>query len=430
MSAPARQPSHAESAWRRSLRPLRFPTFRLLLAGRSADNLAHAIAPIALAFAVLDLGGTPSQLGIVLACRAVPTVALVLFGGVIADRLPRHRVIVAANIVGAGTQALVAVLLMSGSAEIWMLASIEVVNGSASAFLFPAASGLTPQTVPAADLQQANALVRLTHNGAFITGAAAAGLLVATAGPAWAFSIDAALYLAGAVLLSRLRIEPTARPERTSTLADLRAGWTEFSTRTWLWVVVLVFAFVNAAHAASVQTLGPVVADDTIGRAAWGVVLASSAVGMMAGGVIALHRTWARPLFVGMATTLLQVPLLVLLGLQPHVVTLVVAAFVAGIGLETFAVAWDVSMQSNVPQDKLSRVYAYDWFGSLVFIPLGQILAGPVSDTVGVQATIVGSGVLVLVATLAALCVPSVRGLRRLDVPDVASDPRVMASAG
>lgn len=401
--------------WRESLRPVSFRSFRLLLTGRLADNLAHAIAPIALAFAVLDLGGTPSQLGIVLACRAVPTVLLVLFGGVIADRLPRHLVLVAANLVGAGTQGLVAILLLTGTAEIWSLALIEVVNGAASAFLFPAASGLTPQTVPAAHLQPANALLRLMHNGAFIVGAAGGGLLVATAGPGWAFVVDGVLYVAGAALLARLAIPHTARLEKTSTLTDLRTGWTEFSSRTWLWVVVVVFAFVNAAEAASLQTLGPVVADDTIGRAAWGTVLAAMAVGMLAGGVVALRSTWSRPLLVGTATVLLQVPLLLVLGLHPHVLTLVLAAFVAGLGLETFSVAWDVSMQSNIPEDRLSRVYAYDWFGSLVFIPVGQILAGPISGQVGVRPTIVGSGVVILVATVAALCMPSIRSLRRHD---------------
>ena len=131
--------------WRAAMEPLSFRAFRLLLVGRLADNLAHAIAPIALAFAVLDLGGSASQLGLVLAARAIPTVVLILVGGVIADRLPRHVVLVVANVIGAVTQATVAVLLITGSAEIWMLASIEVVNGSASAFLFPAASGLTPQ---------------------------------------------------------------------------------------------------------------------------------------------------------------------------------------------------------------------------------------------------------------------------------------------
>lgn len=407
--------------WRTALQPLSFRAFRLLLVGRLADNLAHAIAPIALAFAVLDLGGSASQLGLVLAARAVPTVVLVLFGGVIADRLPRHLVLVVANVVGALTQALVAVLLLTGSAEIWMLASIEVVNGSASAFLFPAASGLTPQTVPAAHLQPANAMLRMGHNVAFITGAAGGGLLVAVFGSGWAFAVDAALYVVGAVLLARLPIPRRARVEAGDTLKELREGWAEFASRTWVWVVVAVFAFVNAGFSAAFATLGPVVADDTVGRAAWGIVLATQAVGMVAGGLVAMRSQWERPLYVGMVMTLLIVPLPLVLGIQPTLLLLLVAAFLAGLGIETFAIAWDVSLQSNVPEDRLSRVYAYDWFGSLVFIPLGQIAAGPLAAVAGLRTTLVGSGVLILVATLAALLVPSIRTLRRVPAPS--ADP-------
>lgn len=408
--------------WRAALQPLSFPAFRLTLMGRLADNIAHAVAPIALAFAVLDLGGSAGDLGLVLACRAVPLVLLVLFGGVIADRLPRHLVLVVANLVGAATQALVAVLLLTGSAEIWSLAAIEVLNGAASAFLFPAASGLTPQTVPAEKLQPANALLRLSQNLAFITGAAGGGLLVATVGSGWAFAVDGALYLAGAALLWRITLPRSERMSTGNVLHDLRDGWTEFRTRTWLWVIVVVFAFFNAANAAGFSTLGPIVADETIGRAAWGVVLAAQTVGMLAGGVIALRSGWDRPLFVGALAMLLSAPLLLVLGLQPQVAVLVVAAFVAGFGIETFTVAWDVSMQSNVPADRLSRVYAYDWFGSLVFIPIGQLAAGPLAAGFGVRPTIVGAGVLAVVALLAALSVPSVRNLRRID-PDQAEVP-------
>lgn len=398
--------------WRESLRPLRHRAFRLLLGGRLADNLAHAIAPIALAFAVLDLGGTAGQLGLVLACRAVPTVLLVLFGGVIADRLPRHLVLVGANLVGTATQALVAVLLLTGSAEIWALAALEVVNGSASAFLFPAASGLVPLTVPPAQLQPANAMVRLVHNLAFVTGAAGGGLLVAAAGPGWAFVADALLYAAGAVLLARLRLPRTDRLASPSVLADLRAGWAEFASRTWLWSIVVVFAFVNMAVAAGMQTLGPVVADETIGRAAWGSVLAAQAVGMVLGGLVALRIRLRRPLFVGTLAVLPTAPLLLVLGLEPRFAALAVAAVVAGVGLELFGVSWDVAMQSNIPEDRLSRVYAYDWFGSFLFIPVGQILAGPLAAAAGVRATIVASGLAVALATAAALAVPSVRRLR------------------
>jgi MFS family permease len=403
------------------MEPLSFRAFRLLLVGRLADNLAHAIAPIALAFAVLDLGGSASQLGLVLAARAIPTVVLILVGGVIADRLPRHVVLVVANVIGAVTQATVAVLLITGSAEIWMLASIEVVNGSASAFLFPAASGLTPQTVPASHLQPANAMLRMGHNVAFITGAAAGGLLVATFGPGWAFAVDAALYVVGAVLLARLPIARKARVAASNTLQELREGWSEFVSRTWVWVVVVVFAFSNAGFAAGFVTLGPIVADDTVGRAAWGSVLAAQAAGMVVGGLVAMRSRWDRPLYVGMVTMLLTTPLMFALGLRPGVALLLGAAFLSGIGMETFAVAWDVALQSNVPEDRLSRVYAYDWFGSLVFIPLGQIAAGPVTSVAGLSATIVGCGALMLMATLAALLVPSIRGLRRAGAPEPAA---------
>jgi len=407
--------------WRDTLQPLSFPAFRFLLFGRLADNIANAVASLALVFAVLDLGGTPSQLGLVLACRTVPLILLILFGGVIADRLPRHLVLIVGNTVSALTQALVAVLLLTGSADLWTIAAIEAVNGSAGAFLFPAASGLTPQTVPAAHLQPANALLRLTHNMSFITGAAGGGLLVAAAGSGWAFAVDAALYAASAVLLSRIRLPRSERLATTNVLQELREGWTEFRCRTWVWVIVVVFSFVNAAQAAGFSTLGPVVADETIGRAAWGFVLASLTAGMFAGGLLALRGRWQRPLYVGTACILLEVPLLLVLGLEPTLVLLLTTAFFAGLGMETFTVAWDVSMQSNIPEDKLSRVYAYDWFGSLVFIPVGQTLAGPVSAVVGVPRTIVGSGLVVLVATLVALTVPSVRHLRAVRAAEAAT---------
>jgi predicted MFS family arabinose efflux permease len=414
---------------RAALAPFRSRPFRLLFGGRLTDNLANAVAPIALAFAVLDLGGSPTVLGLVLAARTLPMVLLVLFGGVIADRLPRHLVLVAANVVSAGTQALVAVLLLTGTADLWHLAAIEAVNGVSSAFMMPASSGLTPETVPPDQLQPANALLRLGHNFSFVTGSAAGGALVAISGSGWAFAADAVLFAIGAALLGRIRLPHSARLESNTVLADLREGWSEFRSRTWLWVIVVQFAFVNAATSGATNALGPVVADDTIGRAAWGLVLASMTAGMFAGGLLALRGRWERPLMVGTAAILLDVPVLLVLGIAPQTVPLMVAAFVAGLGFETFGVAWDVAMQSNIPADRLSRVYAYDWFGSLVFIPVGLALAGPVSALVGVRPTIVGAAVVVAVATLTALAVPSVRNLRQADAAADVSLPSPQPAA-
>jgi MFS family permease len=406
-----------------ALAPFASPAFRFLFAGRLATTLANAVAPIALVFAVLDLGGSPTQVGLVLASRTVPLVVLVLFGGVIADRLPRHLVVVAANAISMVTQGAVAALLLTGSAEIWHLAVIEAINGASSAFLFPAASGLTPQTVPPAQIQSANVLLRLATSFSQITGSAAGGLLVAASGSGYAFAGDALLYAVGALLLHRIRLPAGERVASSRIFDDLREGWSEFRGRNWLWIIVVQFAFVNAAFSGGFSTLGPVVADGTIGRAAWGGVLAAQTVGMLAGGLIALRSTSSRPLLVGTGAVLLQVPVLLVLGLAPQLMPLLFMAFLGGIGMEIFGVAWDVSMQSHVPPEKLSRVYAYDWFGSLAFIPLGQASAGPLASWVGMPATIVGAALVVLLATLAALASSSVRDLRRVeareDVPEL-----------
>ena len=268
-------PTHREA-----FAPLRFQAFRQLFLGRFASFLGNAVAPIALAFAVLDLSGSVAALGLVIACRTIPQVLLMLFGGVVADRFSRTRVMVVSSALGAITQGLAATLLLSGHAQIWQLAVIEAVNGAVGAFAFPASAGLTPQTVPSTVLQQANALLRLAINAAFIGGAALGGLLVASVGSGWALMVDACTFAIAAVCFSRLRLVPPIPPPTDpallaehvpsvvgqatpSVLADLKEGWREFASRTWLWSTVVAFAFINAAESGSVGVLGPFVADDT-----------------------------------------------------------------------------------------------------------------------------------------------------------------------
>ena len=369
---------------------------------------------------MLDLTGKAGDLGLVLAARTIPMLVFLLVGGVIADRLPRHLVVVGSNLVNAAVQATAATLILTDNATIGLLIALEAVSGIVSAFLFPAVAGLTPQTVPTALLQQANALLRLGNNGAMIGGSALAGIIVATVGPGWGLAVDAIAFACGAAVLAFVRVhrEPSTRAASSSTLVELREGWTEFSSRTWIWVVVAQFSLVNAALMCGFATLGPVVADSTIGRTAWGIVLAAQTSGMLAGGLLALRMRPARPLFLGTAAMLLVVPGLLVLAWEPRTFPLVVAAFVAGLGIETFGVYWDLSLQQNVPLDRLSRVYSYDALGSFVFMPVGQILAGPLSLAFGVPPTVAGAGIVIGVATLAALAVPAVRQLRRVDEPD------------
>ncbi|MEP6697224.1 MAG: MFS transporter [Pseudonocardiales bacterium] len=398
-----------------TLRPFAHPAFRMLFAGRFVSFVGNAMAPIALAFAVLDLTGSVRDLGLVLACRSVPQLVLLLFGGVFADRLPRHLVIVASNLISGTSQAVVAVLLLTGTADLWQLAALEAVNGASSAFLFPAAAGLTPQTVPPALLQQANSFLRLGLNTASIAGAGVGGILVAAAGPGWALAVDSATFFAGAAFLALIRLPRGMRLPGGNVLAELRGGWDEFRSREWLWVIVCAFALINMAWTANIAVLGPAVANHTIGRAAWGLVVAAFTAGLLGGGLLSLRLRPQRTLLVGTVASLLVVPFLVVLGLEPAALPLILGAFVGGIGFELFGIYWDLSLQQHVPRDKLSRVSSYDALGSFLFIPAGQLLAGPLVLLVGLRPAIAVSVTVLVIATLAALCSRSVRDLRRTD---------------
>jgi MFS family permease len=262
------------------LAPLRQRNFRLLFFGRVVSFAGSAMAPVALAFAVLELDGSPTDLGFVLALAILPQVFFLLAGGVIADRLPRNLVMVGSNLVAGVAQAVAAFLLLSGTAEIWQLAVIAFVRAVASSFFYPAQQGIVPQTVAAEQLQSANALLRLALNTTTIGGAALGGLLVAAAGPGWAIGFDALTYFAAAAILLPMQVRAPERAASTSFVRELGDGWREFSSRTWIWIVVIGSAFANAAEAAGLNILGPVIARESLGGAAvWGVVLAATGVG-------------------------------------------------------------------------------------------------------------------------------------------------------
>jgi MFS family permease len=401
---------------RTAFRPLGEREFRLLFIGRTVSLFGSAFAPIALAFAVLDLTGSASDLGVVVAAGFLPQIVFVLVGGIWADRLPRHHVMVASDLVSGGAQATIAVLVLTGAAEIWQLVALQLVRGVATSFFFPASQGIVPETVSARLLQEANALHRLTRNGTQIAGSAAGGILVAAMGSGWALAFDAATYFVGAAFLLALRLpHELTMPERDF-VRELREGWQTFRARTWLWGIVLQFAFVNAAGVGAWAVLGPVVAEAELGGAeAWGLILASQAAGLIAGGFVALRYRPQRLLLVAtLAVFPLAVPILFLAPPAPTVM-IAAAAFVAGFAIELFGVFWDVAMQQQIAPDQLSRLYSYDALGSFVFIPLGAAVAGPAAESIGLTETLVGAAAVIVVATALVLLVDEVRDLRRTD---------------
>jgi MFS family permease len=399
---------------RHSLRVLRQREFRLLFGARTISFVGGSFANVALAFAVLELTGSKADLGYVLAARTVPMVVFLLVGGIWADRLPRHHVMVASNLLSGASQAAIAALLFLGHAQIWQLAALAAVNGAASAFFFPASSGIIPQTVPEHLLQEANAILRLGRNGSVIFGSAVAGLVIAATSPATGIAVDAATFLVAAWLTARMRLPSSLRMESSNFLADLALGWREFTSRAWLWSIVLQFSVVNGVEQGSESVLGPAVAREHYhGAAGWGLIAAAQAIGLLVGGLMMLRARPRRMLLVATLGMVLTVPFLFGLAIPLPLVSTLVLAFAAGLGIETFGVLWDTTMQQEIPQDRLSRVYSYDALGSFVLIPVGLALAGPLAEAVGTRATLIAAGLLSLGATLAVLVVREVRELRR-----------------
>ncbi|MEV5716456.1 MFS transporter [Amycolatopsis mediterranei] len=393
--------------------PLREAPFRALVTGRSLAQFGNAVAPFALAFAVVDLTGSAVDLGIVVGARSLANVLLLLFGGMLADRLPRSVILQGTETAAALTQAAVAASVLCGFASVPLLAGLGFVNGAVSAISLPAAAALTPSTVPGSQLTQANALVRLLANTGRIAGAGLAGVVVAFAGSGWALAGNSLLFLGAAVAYRRIRLPRGERVPGSRPLAELAEGWREFRARAWVWLVVLQFMIVNAVTAGALLVIGPLVADDTFGRTGWGFALAVQTAGSLLGGVLAAHWQPRRMLFTGVAVVSAGALPMLALGWKPSLLPLLAAMFLAGVAFEQFSVAWDVSLQENIPPDKLARVYSYDMLGSFVAMPLGQIAAGPLAEHAGRSATLFGGAALVVVATALVLCSSQVRGLVR-----------------
>ena len=392
---------------------LRLRAFRLLFGAQAVSWFGDRMVPIALAFAVLSLHGSASDVGLVLAVRMAPLIATLLVGGVVADRLSRRAVMVAADLSRVLTQGAIATLLITHHASIATLAILSGATGAATGFFNPASTGLMPAVVPAERLQEANGIRATAMSGGEIVGPAIAGVLIAAVGPGWALATDAATFALSALLLARLTLpERAARTQATSFLTDLRAGWGMFRSLTWVWTFVLGAGVGNLAWGAW-SSLGPVVAERSLGGAAvWGSILAALGVGALAGGIIAVRARPARPLI---AATLTYSPFtltIAFLAAGAPAVILAVGAFGAGLAMMLGNALWESTLMRHVPDEWLSRVSAYDWFGSLAFQPLGLIVWGLLAGVIGISPTLWIAAAITLISNLGMLSTPAIRRLR------------------
>jgi MFS family permease len=400
--------------------------FAWYFAARTVSTAGSVMAPVALAFAVLHVDPSAAALAQVLGVRTVAMVVFLLVGGVISDRFSRIAVLQVSHVLTLATQGLAAALIISGHATLTQLTVIEGINGAVSAFTMPAMMGIVPLVVRRTHLQQANALLSFSRSGLGVVGPAVAGLLVVGVGPGWALAVDAFTYAVAVVCLARVRLPARDdRGARSSMLRELREGWSEFTSRTWLWVIVVVFGVNNAIHVGVIGVLGPLIASTTpgLGEAGWGVVLSAEAAGTVVMTLVMLRLAQRHPLREGMiAVSLVAIPILAL-GLSPVLVVLVVSFFVAGAAVEVFGVGWSTALHEHVPLSVLSRVSSYDALGSFVAIPIGTFAYGWLATRVEPTALLVGSAVLYAAVALSALTSRSVRDLRRAEGAEPSTEP-------
>jgi predicted MFS family arabinose efflux permease len=398
---------------------LRGREFRLLFGAQTVSVLGDRMVTVALAFAVLEIGGSASDVGLVLACRALPMVGSLLVGGVVADRTSPRAVMVGADLARVFSQGVLAALLVAGAADVWAVALLSGVTGAATGFFNPASTGLLPAVVAPEQLQQANGLRATAMSAGEIAGPLGAGVLVAVAGAGWALAVDAATYGASAALLAGLRLPERVERAATSFVADLRDGWKAFASWTWLWGFVAAAAFVNLLWGAW-RVLGPVVAErDLGGAAAWGTVLAAMGGGALLGSLLAIRAKPRRPLVVATLTVGVFVAPLVLLAAGAPVPLLALGSLLFGAALMLGNSIWESTLQRHVPAESLSRVSAYDWFGSLAFEPVGLAIWGPISVAIGISASLWLAAALMVATTFAMLAVPDIRRLRAAPEPPI-----------
>ena len=407
--------------WRARLGALTERDYRLLFSATTITTIGDRLAGIALAFAILDLGSV-TDLGVVLGVRQAVEAAVLVFGGVLSDRLPRNLVLVGASTVQGVAQAFTAVLVLSGSASLGLLVALQALYGVGSGLVIPAEVGLVPQTVSAERLQQANALQGMSRNIVGVAGPAIGGALIALGSPGIALGLDAVSFAVCAVLLTRIRIAPRyAEAAREGYFHELRAGWREFTSHTWLWSTVLIFGISNMFWSGSWAVLGPEIADLELGGAgAWALILAANGVGAILGSFVAMRLRPSRPLFASCLAPLPMVVVLVALALGWPVWLIAAANVFAGIGLSVHLTLWFTVFQREIPETARSRVSSYDALGSFVLIPVGMALAGPLSAAIGIDETLWLSVAIFLAATAIIVSIPSVRSIRGSSVVEPA----------
>ncbi|MEI5097413.1 MFS transporter [Streptomyces sp. PmtG] len=395
--------------------------FGLFFTARSFAKLGDTMLPVALAVGMLRHGYGAGAVGLAMAATAACFAGLVVFGGVVADRVSPRLLMIGADAVRLVTQALTAVFFFTGHVVLWQLCVIGAVNGAAAALFQPGVASTVPRL--AADVQQANGAIRVAESAAQLAGPAVAGALVGVASPGAVFAAHAGTYAVSGLCLLLLRM-PAAPPGQRALSAGFRAdlvtGWREFRARAWLWGVIAIWCVLMITVTGPLTPLVAVTVVDGHGSGAYGLVNSALGAGTVVGGLVALRLRPHRMLRAGAFALIGFSAFPAAVGAGLGVPAMAAGAAVAGAGTSFWAVMWATTVQTQVPPDVLNRIHAYDVAGSLAMLPVGQALAGPAAAALGAERVLLISAGAALAVCAGLLAVPAIRGLVRADTPPAA----------
>ncbi|GIJ43598.1 MFS transporter [Virgisporangium aliadipatigenens] len=383
--------------------------FSLYFGARAVSMLGDAMMPVAAALAVGAVYGV-SGVGYVLAVWTTPFVLFILFGGVFADRIGARAMMVGADLVRTVTQLAVGIAFFVGTPPLWLLLLASALAGTAAAMFQPGVNGMVP--LVAGDPQRANATLKIADAATQLGGPVLAGVMTALTGPGAVYTLDAATFLASACCLALLPPFEVRR-EPSTVLRDLRRGWYEFRTRTWMWSVIVIWVFFSLLVFGPLIPLGSQLIGERLGAPAYGWAMAAMGTGTVFGGLAAMRIRPARPLAAGAVALTGFACLPLSIALELPLPELMAGHLVGGAAWAFWSVMWSTSVQTLVPRDVLNRVTAYEVAGSVCGLALGQALVGPVSSVVAPRDLLLLGGGVSAAVCAALLLVPVIRRLNR-----------------
>ncbi|WP_164505502.1 MULTISPECIES: MFS transporter [unclassified Actinobaculum] len=366
--------------------PIRERLFRRYFLSQAVSWCGTSMAPIAVSFAAIDTGDSLGGLGLVLAARAVATLLFVVVGGVIADSRSKVKLLQVCCLTAGLTQCVAAWLLYTALATVYSLAVLEFINGAAAALMMPATQSIIPELVAMKRRNAANALLQQVRATLGVIGPVVAGVLVTAWGTPACLAVNGMCWLFAMMLLFGIKTDAVAALEPP--VQALLEGWRYFIRVPWLRAVVASFTLLNALIALGTTTIGPWVIGEELSRSSWGFARSFQAIGLLAGSLIAARVFWSRPLYRSMIMCVCQALPFLVIGYAPTAAPLLyLAFFAAGTSIAFQSLAWKNVMQADIPQHLLSRVFAIDMLGSLVAVPVGQVLAAPLMNHLGLETT-------------------------------------------